>query len=407
MSAQRSRSEEQPHVALVIGALHGVSGGAERVLVDVANGLHRRGHPVTVITYQDRNGPSFYPLDFGIRRLDGRRRHARRRKAAPLRSLRSATTRRPLVAAAVWAVTYIPRIVAFRRMLRLARPDVAVGFMPSTFPYLVGASWITRTRSIASIHNVPFRELGGDPQRWDQNLVDVWFRNFSLRRADAVTVLLPSFVDQIEESVRPKTYVVPNMIAPHEGAPASVETEAVDNTILAVGRLSPAKDHETLIRAWAELEDRFPDWRVQIYGEGPLLQELEELIEELGLSRVTIEEPTSEISAVYASSKFVVMSSTHEGFGLVTAEAMAHGLPVIGFSDCEGTNEIVLDGENGLLVEPGDDRAGALATAMTSMIDDEARRVELARHAPATTKRYDPDVVLDIWEQMIDEVVGR
>lgn len=395
-----------PHVALAIGALHNTSGGAERVLVDVANALHRRGHPVTVITYQDRNGPTFYPLDFGIVRLDGRQRHSRRRKSVPLTSLRAASTRRPLVAALTWIPTYVPRIVRLFKMLRVARPDVAIGFMPSTFPYLVVAAKLARVPSIASIHNVPERELGGDPQRWDQNMVDIAVRRWSVSAADAVTVLLPSFAEQLPDSIRERVHVIPNMIPRYRGRKAIVgEDEA--NRIVAVGRLAVAKDHATLIKAWALIEADFPNWRVEIYGTGPLWRDTMRLIEDTGVERLTIEDPTPAIFDVYTTSKFLVMPSIHEGFGLVTAEALSCGLPVIGFADCEGTNEIVVDGVNGRLVEPGHDRVEALAAAIRSEIEDESARISHARQAPDSIAQFDPSVVMQMWTRMIDEVARR
>lgn len=399
------RGDERKHVVLAIGGLHDAAGGAERVLVDVANGLHRRGWRVSVLTYQERNGPSFYPLEYGIERLDGRRRHSRRRKSPPMASLRSAGTRRPAVAAVLWAATYVPRVWRLRRLLRVTRPDVAVGFMPSTFPYLVIAGKLSRTRTVASVHNVPERELGGDPNRWDQNLVDIWIRRWSLRAADAVTVLLPGFVAGIDERARRKVHVVPNMIRPFRGRRALVG-EDESNRILAVGRLANAKDHETLIRAWARIQERHPAWYVEIYGRGPLRSQLRTLIKDLDLERLSIESPTPEINAVYTSSKFVVMPSIHEGFGLVTAEAMTCGLPVIGFADCEGTNEIIIDGENGLLIDPGSDRVAALAAAMERLIEDETTRIRLARNAPRTVERFAPDLVLDQWESVLHDAMS-
>ena len=89
---------------------------------------------------------------------------------------------------------------------------------------------------------------------------------------------------------------------------------------------------------------------------------------------VTSARSLSKGNAAYRSAKFLVMSSLYEGFGLVTAEALACGLPVIGFADCEGTNELVLDGRNGRLVDPGADRAEALSVAMRQLIDDDPQR---------------------------------
>lgn len=407
------RVVSRPHVAFAISGLHNASGGAERVLVDVANGLHRRGYPVSVLTYQDRNGASFYPLDFGIARYDCKVRHeepgddpaldgrlSRIGKPKGRRNLPRNT--------AVWGVQYGPRVYRLTQVLRIVRPDVAIGFMPSMFPYLTLAGKATGTPVVASMHNVPERELGDDPLRWDQNPIDITLRRKSLEWAAATTVLLPSFVDQLAPGVREKTQVVPNMVQGFGDLQADVTTGA-DNVIVAVGRLANAKDHETLIRAWAQIEERYPTWRVAVYGDGPLRRELRHLRNDLGLKRsndagllrLSFEKPTAAIQQVYASAKILAMPSRHEGFGLVTVEAMACGLPVVGFADCEGTNEIVLPGENGVLVEPGEDRVRAFARALADLIEDESRRVQLGSTAPATTKRFDPDTVLDRWEKVI------
>lgn len=405
------RPHDRPHVAFAVTALHQAAGGAERVLVDVANGLHRRGYRVSVLTYQDRNGPTFYPLDFGISRLDGRRRHAHGGRTAPFEALMPVTRRHRVLAVAVWLARYGAKVIRLRQLLRIGRPDIAVGFLPSSYPYLTLAATGTGVRTVASLHNVPDRDLGGDPYRWDQNPVDIAIRRRTLRTADANTVLLDSFVDQLDPEARVKNYVIPNLIHKYTGPLAEVANDECDNTILAVGRLSPAKDHDTLIKAWAQIEQFYPGWRLRIIGDGPLSEVLQGLIESRRLERATIDDPTSEIEAAYTAAKFLVMSSLHEGFGLVTAEAMACGLPVIGFSDCEGTNEIVLDGLNGLLIDPGDDRVAALVGAMRRLIEDEDERLRLAGNAPATVDRFTPEPVIDAWERMLLDVhhgrVGR
>ncbi|MDW3216946.1 MAG: glycosyltransferase [Ilumatobacteraceae bacterium] len=393
--------QERPHVAMAIQGLHGTSGGAERVFVDVANGLHRRGFRVTVLTYQALNGTPFYPLDYGIARFDGRPRHAAGSGRSLADPLAGVSRRHRAVAVATWLATYAPKVLRYRRLLRLARPDLAIGFLPSTFPYLTLAATGSGVKTIASLHNVPDRDLGGDPERWDQNPVDIAMRRRSLATADATTVLLPSFVEQLPPDVRAKASVIPNMIHPYGGEPADVSDDDDDNTILAVGRLAPAKDHATLLRAWALLEPSNPRWRLRIIGTGPLRADLESLIVDRQLERVTIDEPTAHIEDAYTSSKFVAMSSSYEGFGLVTAEAMACGVPVVGFADCEGTNEIVIDGENGLLVDPGTDRVEAFATAMQRLIDDEPERRRLARQAPSTVAGFRPDAIIDAWEDLL------
>lgn len=402
---QESYVAQRPEVALFVTALHSVSGGAERVLADVANGLAARGYPVTVVTLQDHNGPSFYPLRFGVRRVDGRRRHKEGRGGPSWNALNERTKTNRVVAATTWLVRYAPRIRSLRRMIRLVRPTVAIAFLPSSYPYVTIAAMGTRTKTIASLHNVPDRDLGGDPQRWDQNPVDIWFRRRTLRWTALNTVLLGSFVDQLEESIRDATVVIPNPIEPYDGPPADLSTQPQDNVILAVGRLSHAKDHATLVESWARIADRHPTWRVDITGDGPLFDELTEQIRRLGVPRIKLTGARQDIQQAYLGAKLLAMPSVHEGFGLVTAEAMVVGLPVIGFADCEGTNEIIVDGVNGRLVEVMDDRAESFARVLEELILDEPQRVSLGTAAPKTTERFAPSQVIDLWEQAIDRAI--
>ena len=391
------------HVAFAIEALHGVSGGAERVLVDVSRIIHERGYRVTVITHEGRNGPSFYPLRFGIERVDARPRHSRRRKAPVLDRARGIAARSKIASIPIWLVQFVPMVLRLRRILRDTRPDVVIGFMPSMFPYMSLAVLGLPVKSVASVHNVPKREFGADPKRWNQNRMDRKMRRLSLRFSDAVTVLLPSFVRQLPlPEAAAKTRVIPNMVKRYEGPLADVrESPDEPNVILAVGRLADAKDHQSLIEAWAMLEDRFPNWEVRIFGNGPLKSSLSRRIRLAGVKRLKIHKPTPEIMSEYAAARILAMPSRHEGFGLVTAEALSVGLPVVGFATCEGTNELVQHGYNGLLANPRGGRARGFAVELEKMMTDADLRTRLAAAAPKSVERFDPEVIADHWEDLI------
>lgn len=406
---RRKPSASSLHVAFAIEALHGVSGGAERVLADVSRALYERGHRVTVITHEGRNGPSFYPLRFGIERVDARPRHSRRKKAPALDRARGITARSRFAAVPVWLVQFVPMILRLRRVLRQSKPDVVIGFMPSIFPYVSLAALGLPVKSVASVHNVPEREFGADPKRWNQNLMDKAIRKMSLRFSDAVTVLLPSFADRLPRAdVQAKTHVIPNMVSRYDGPLADVrESQSEPNVILAVGRLADAKDHQSLIEAWAKLEDRFPNWEVRIFGQGPLKGSLSRRIRLAGLKRLKIHKPTSEIMSEYAAARVLAMPSRHEGFGLVTAEALSVGLPVVGFANCEGTNELVRHGHNGLLANPRGGRARGFAIELEKIMIDADLRSRLAAAAPASVEKFAPEIIADHWEKMIMLLAGR
>lgn len=393
------------HIAFAIEGLHNVSGGAERVLADVTRHLYNRGHKITILTHEGYNAPSFYPIKFGIDRIDVWPRHSRRKVRPPLDRARTLGERSIIFATPIWITQYLPRILRLRRALRRIDADVIVGFMPSMFPYSTIAALGLRTRTVVSVHNVPTKEFGADRRRWNQNRLDIRVRRLSLRLADAVTVLLPSFRKEFKrKSLQDKTFVIPNMVHRLNGPLADVRSNSEMNTILAVGRLAEAKDHQSLIEAWAKLEDKYPNWQVKIFGKGPLHDSLSRRIRTLGLKRLAIFEPTSQIMQEYLDAKILAMPSKYEGFGLVTAEALAAGLPVIGFVDCPGTNELIIHGVNGLLANPRGGRARGFAHELDRLIQNEALRVELAKHAPASVEKFSPDVVIDNWEEMLFKV---
>src|SRR5690606_11954559 len=122
--------------------------------------------------------------------------------------------------------------------------------------------------------------------------------------------------------------------------------------------------HVTLIDAFADIYDKYPEWDLKIIGEGPLRPTLEEQIRRLGLEdRVSLPGATQSIGSEYRNADLFVLPSRYESFGLATAEAMGYGLAAIGFADCPGTNELIQDGINGKLA-PSTDRTTSLANTM-------------------------------------------
>jgi glycosyltransferase involved in cell wall biosynthesis len=177
--------------------------------------------------------------------------------------------------------------------------------------------------------------------------------------------------------------------------------------LLAVGRLDAGKDHETLINAFAQVASRCHDWDLRIVGEGELRPKLHEQIIALGLAhRVHLPGPTSNISKEYQNAQLFVMPSRYESFSMTTAEALAHGLPVIGFSDCQGVNQFVRTNQNGILVEPERDRAMCLASALLPLMQNaELRgRLSIDFNLPEECRL---DRVLDSWESIVRSIIAK
>jgi glycosyltransferase involved in cell wall biosynthesis len=111
--------------------------------------------------------------------------------------------------------------------------------------------------------------------------------------------------------------------------------------ILAVGRLFEQKDYPTLLCALAYEPDALGDYHLVVAGDGPMRQQLTDLVQSLNLEgRVTFAGVRSDINRLMSAADIFVLSSAWEGFGLVVAEAMACERVVVA-TNCGGVSEVL------------------------------------------------------------------
>lgn len=363
-------------VLFAIKSLSTLGGGAERVFVAVVNGLHRRGHDVTVMTFEPVDAPSFYRLDDSVRRLDiGARERGKLGQMALL--------------------------PAARRAIKRLAPELVVAFMPSSYVPLAAALALSGVPLIASEHNVPER-YRRQPARWLSMVMSSWL----VRRFTAVSAQMQQ---AYPAPIRTKMSVLPNPVTVDPDMRADVAGKDPDGgVIVSVGRLHKQKDHLTLIRAFALLATDFPGWGIRILGDGDERGSIEAEIKRLGLgSRVILAGTVRDIGAEYSAAQIYAIPSRYESFGLATVEAIAHGLPAIGFADCPGTNEIIKHGVNGVLV-PGDgDRVADLAAALRGLMGDPGQRLALSSGGQDDLGPHALPAVLDRWEEFLRDASGQ
>ena len=176
-------------------------------------------------------------------------------------------------------------------------------------------------------------------------------------------------------------------------------------TFCVSGRLASQKGIDVLIRALALARDGLgQDWRCRILGEGELRGPLEALVASLGLeARVDFLGHLTDPYSVMAACDVFVHPARWEGFGLVVAEALALGLPVIA-TTCPGAPKEMLEGgELGWLVPPDD--PSALARALLQAAQDDDQRKRFAESAPQALARYAPGRVAQLACSLADEIV--
>jgi glycosyltransferase involved in cell wall biosynthesis len=169
--------------------------------------------------------------------------------------------------------------------------------------------------------------------------------------------------------------------------------------VIAVGKHCFQKGFDLLIESWAKVNDKHPDWTLEIYGKKDDKLKLLEQINSLNLnSSVKILDPVSNIEEVYKATSIFVLSSRFEGFGMVLIEAMSFGVPCISFDCPHGPADIISHNINGLLVENGNVRE--LANSISVLISDVEKRKYLGGQAKIDVNKYKIDVIMTKWDTL-------
>ncbi|MCB1681059.1 MAG: glycosyltransferase family 4 protein [Alphaproteobacteria bacterium] len=354
--------------------VHG-TGGAERVLAEISGGLCAKGHDVSLLTFDPPGEEPFYPLHDGVRRIDLGVGDARKKSG--------------------FGVT-LTRIGTLRKTVLQEKPDAVVAFMHSSFIPAAFALIGSGIPVIGSEHIVP--------EHYQSRKIEFFLFVLSSFFLKKITVVSEKVRESYPSFLQRKMAVVPNPVKSAQPDLKGLRHLEKRPVVLTVGRLDPQKDQDTLIRAFGILAPRFSDWDLKIIGEGELRPALEKTVAELHMKeRVFLPGLTSDIDREYAAASLFVIPSRYESFGLATAEAMSYGLPAIGFSDCPGTNEVIENGVNGLLVGSGE-RTEALAQAMETLMSSEQSRTEMGQRAAESHSDLRPDRIVDLWEELIKRV---
>ena len=367
MTADRLR------VTLVGPRLHG--GGAERVLVVLAEGLGRRGHAVRVVTVYGDDGAT---PSSGIR-------HTNLDLGGGSAGVRDALRRNRA------------RVRALRAELFAAPFDTAVSFLPEVNVLTLLASRGVRNRVVVTEH--------GDPRVFRPSLPWRALRRATYPHAGAL-VAPASGIAEAFGWMRPvRRAVIPNPV-PHEpGVPPGARAGR-ERWVAGLGRLAPEKGFDLLLAAFARVATSRPEWNLVIWGDGPERQVLGELARRLGIGeRVRFPGWTNAPVRSLAGADLFVLSSRSEGFGNSIVEAMHAGVAVVAFDCPTGPREILAPGEAGCLVADGN--GDAMAEAMARLMDDAGARADLAARGRLAALRFLPEEILPQWEALLDRVARR
>ncbi|MBI4230330.1 MAG: glycosyltransferase family 4 protein [Planctomycetes bacterium] len=173
-----------------------------------------------------------------------------------------------------------------------------------------------------------------------------------------------------------------------------------------IGRMAPAKGLDVLLRALASLPPDMPPWEAHLAGDGPLRARMETLARRLGLgSRVRFLGwlPHERIGAFLSESDLFALASLDEGMPGVVLEAFASGLPVVA-SRIRAMRDIVREGHNGLLADPGE--SAPLSRAIERLLRDGALRARLGATARRDAQSYRWEHAAESYERLLGAACG-
>ena len=211
---------------------------------------------------------------------------------------------------------------------------------------------------------------------------------------------IPWVSERFPQELRRKIVAIPNFTTvPRQDCAAEKE-----KVLLFVGRLENGQKRvDLLLKIWAKLEKAFPQWRLEIVGDGPSRGGLEALAGTLGLQRVTFE-GFQKPEKYYRRAPIFCMTSAFEGFGMVLIEAAAFGCVPVAFESFAAVRDIISDGENGALVPPFD--LDKYAETLAALMSDDALRERLAANTAQICEKFAPAKIVDRWEALFAEVLA-
>ena len=358
----------------------------ERIVCSKANWLANNGYEVTILTTEQNNRPNFFPLNNTINRVD-------------LDIIYSELNN-----------TSILKKFFLRRKKQKVHQSKMTEFLHNHKPDIVISTFGNEVGILPKINDGSAKLVEIHFSRWYRlqlnrkgfwKLIDKILTYSDLKNASKYKKLICLTEEDKHnwKSLGKNVIVIPNFIECKAETPAKLEAKK----IISVGRLSYQKGYDRLIDAWDKVNHLYPDWELNIFGDGEQHSYLQNKIDCMGLNKsIHICPPTNSIYDEYAKHSVFVLSSHYEGLPMVLLESLAYGLPIIAF-DCQcGPKEIVKSGSNGFLIK--DNEITQMSDAIIELIENPSRRKIMGSNSYAKADNYTKENIMNIWEHLFKKI---
>ena len=223
------------------------------------------------------------------------------------------------------------------------------------------------------------------------------YNNYWIGKAEAVVTLTNGDAENWSR-VSKHVHVIPNVVHLNDTLQYS---DCTAKRVLFVGRFEEQKSIGDLFAIWKLVHPQYPDWQLDLYGEGTLWNHYKQEADALKIN-IKVHHPTRQIMDVYRSSSILVLTSLFEPFGLVMPEAMSCGLPVVAFDSPYGPATIITEREAGFLIPNRDQQL--FADRLGLLMDDLDLRQQMGMKAIISSQRFSADKIMTMWKELFEEL---
>lgn len=378
-------------------------GGVEIVTTFLANKFVDEGNSVSVFAFADAEHSIIDKLDKRVKTCTLRKLACNAENIDAMRAVMIED--KVQVVINQWGLPFVPLKTALRAAKGL---DVKFISVYHNTPDMNGR--LQKIDNQLSLATSPLKKAGLRLLRSIFKEITAYGLRWNYRHSNRYMVLSPSFVQKFKDyaCIRDgKKLVV-------QTNPVTIDCEKFEYSlgmkqkeIIFVGRLEfYQKKVNRVIDTWAMLEERFPEWKLTIVGDGPDRINVEKLACKKNLKRISFEGFQNPLK-FYKRASVLVLTSEYEGFPLVLAEAMSFGIIPVVYGSYSAVYDILKDGINGRIVKPLAKKfvTKNMAEAVASVLKDTDYREKMAYEAIKTSKEYSVEVIYKQWIKVMRELI--
>lgn len=368
---QRIEKRSRTKIAIVTRRLSGVMGGMEKQILDIANGLINLKFEVLIISIDGSGTAPFFDYNSNIKFISLNIGDSTKKASLYHRVLRQIRT-------------YV--------ILKSWKIEIAIAFMIGSFWYSVLPAKLARVPIVLAERNGPsIYELTSAKKYKKFIFLSMVFSSF-------IVVQFDSFKNGYPNYLREKIRVIPNRITKQVARSFSKKSEF---KFVFAGRYSHQKQVVELVNAFCKFNSKFKNTKLLMFGEGELANEIMDIIKCNRMqSKIELHDPVHDLNQIFNAGDVMISPSIWEGFPNSVAESLAAGMPVAGFSDCEGLSSLIIPGVNGWLIDRKN-RTDSIIELLEIVYFEKSKIESFSANSAHSVRKYQDEKIYDLWAELI------